>query len=326
MAFSENIMEHAKYADGTFTYYAEIICDTEADIPEPAEHPNWEVGSRLIVLENGGSQYRLSNAREWVQVNFNQSGEGGDSGASLLSTSIKVYVNASAGSDENDGLSASKPFATLGHALEATVGYGMTEISMTAGSYDFPDDLYYIFNRDLRITGVGQVKTRLYGKLHVSSSNLELVSLSLNGAKEISTDIALMTIMHGSTVKMENSYAYASTSNNAFYVGTMGHLFLYGTTVYNFSTHMLYMTMDADAVLCAVLCSTSSTSENVMAGGTALLRITDCPDMTYTANYAGIVFVDGVQKSPVDISTLASAAGIDLTALTSTLTLENETE
>ena len=66
--------------DGTSKYYVDVMVDTAADIPNPAEHPEWEVGSELMVLENGGSKYQLSNAREWVSVNFN-SGGGGDSKA-----------------------------------------------------------------------------------------------------------------------------------------------------------------------------------------------------------------------------------------------------
>lgn len=80
MAFSENVMEHARYVNGVFTYYAEITCDTAADIPDPVEHPNWEAGSKLYVLESGGSCYRLSNSREWKPVNFDNIGEGGEGG------------------------------------------------------------------------------------------------------------------------------------------------------------------------------------------------------------------------------------------------------
>lgn len=65
--------------DGTSKYYVDVMVDTAADIPNPAEHPEWEIGSELVVLENGGSKYQLSNAREWVAVNFNSGGGGGSS-------------------------------------------------------------------------------------------------------------------------------------------------------------------------------------------------------------------------------------------------------
>lgn len=55
---------------------AHIICDTASDIPEPL--PYWVAGSRCDVLENNGTVYLLSNARQWEQVNFYNQGEGGE--------------------------------------------------------------------------------------------------------------------------------------------------------------------------------------------------------------------------------------------------------
>ncbi len=74
--FYERIIGHARFLGKQTTYYAELTADTAADIPNPADHPEWEIGSELLVLENGGSRYRLSNARQWVKVNFNTGGGG----------------------------------------------------------------------------------------------------------------------------------------------------------------------------------------------------------------------------------------------------------
>lgn len=76
--YHERIVESIEKTYEPDKNYVMITADTAADIPDPAEHPEWEVGSELVVLENGGSKYQLSNAREWVSVNFN-SGGGGDS-------------------------------------------------------------------------------------------------------------------------------------------------------------------------------------------------------------------------------------------------------
>ena len=64
--------------DGERTAFvlAHIVCDTASDKPQPL--PHWVAGSRCDVLENNGTVYLLSNARQWEQVNFyNQGGEGG---------------------------------------------------------------------------------------------------------------------------------------------------------------------------------------------------------------------------------------------------------
>lgn len=55
---------------------AHIVCDTASDKPQPL--PHWVAGSRCDVLENNGTVYLLSNARQWEQVNFYNQGEGGE--------------------------------------------------------------------------------------------------------------------------------------------------------------------------------------------------------------------------------------------------------
>ncbi len=60
--------------------YVKIYADTAAEIPDPADHPEWEVGSELRVLEDGGKKYTLSNAGTWVETpNFSGGGKGGES-------------------------------------------------------------------------------------------------------------------------------------------------------------------------------------------------------------------------------------------------------
>lgn len=88
MEYHEKILRNARYLDGITTYYVDVVCDTAADIPNPADHPEWEVGSELIVLENGGSKYKLSNARVWVKVNFDDLAEGGDDSKAQLNALI----------------------------------------------------------------------------------------------------------------------------------------------------------------------------------------------------------------------------------------------
>lgn len=51
-----------------------IIADTAADMPEP--DPKWAAGSELYVLELGGSKYRLTNSREWLECSFDVGGGG----------------------------------------------------------------------------------------------------------------------------------------------------------------------------------------------------------------------------------------------------------
>ncbi len=298
MAFTENIIEHGKYADGTFSYYAEIICDTVADIPDPAAHPNWEVGSKLLVLESGGTQYRLSNARKWVQVNFNTGGEGGDAGSALLrSKNIKIYVNAATGSDSNDGLSASNAFATLGRALDAAAVYAMSEIVIAQGEYAFPSSPYSVYGGDIRISGAGADATTLIGKLSINSANFELSALTVDTSADTSTSSAI-TVIHGGTVRISDAVINAPTAGNGIYVGNMGYVFAYNVVINGTTQRMVYVTNDGRATLQTVSGTTDSTRENVMTGAAGFTRIVASPDLTYSTNYTGVVFVDGVQRSP----------------------------
>ncbi len=81
MAYTERKKQTYKYDDKLKAnlYIVEIQCDTTADMPDPAEHPEWAPGSELKVLEDGGKKYTLSNAGEWVETpNFSGGGKGGD--------------------------------------------------------------------------------------------------------------------------------------------------------------------------------------------------------------------------------------------------------
>lgn len=63
--YHEKIIRNARYLDGITTYYVDILCDTAADIPNPAEHPEWEVESTCIIADTKEVKI-LNNQREWV--------------------------------------------------------------------------------------------------------------------------------------------------------------------------------------------------------------------------------------------------------------------
>ena len=51
--------------DGTSKYYVDVMVDTAADIPDPAEHPEWEVESTCIIADTKEVKI-LNNQRKWV--------------------------------------------------------------------------------------------------------------------------------------------------------------------------------------------------------------------------------------------------------------------
>ncbi len=316
MAYSENRMEHARLVDGIFTYYVEITCDTAAEMPDPAEHPNWEIGSQLLVLEDGGSVYRLSNTREWVAVNFPEAGKGGDKG----SLSTKLYVNAASGSDSNNGLTSSTAFQTLAKAMEIAQTYGMAEIQLAAGEYQFADFVQHVYHGDVRITGAGQDSTTLYAQVYANHANVEIGSLTLDTTHGTSLSAAALTVIHGGTGKLAN-VTITTASENGVYVGNMGYVFLYSVVINGSTQRMVYLTNDGQATLQSVSGTTESDRPNVMAGAASLVRIVTSPNLTYSTNYSGIVYVDGVQRSPVDLSAV-TASTLQTTVLDREETLE----
>ena len=79
-------LESGKPTIGSDKILITIQVDTVADIPTPES--SWVPGSKLYVLENGGSSYRLNNSQEWVKVNFDNFSEGGGGTEDIVARSL----------------------------------------------------------------------------------------------------------------------------------------------------------------------------------------------------------------------------------------------
>ncbi len=235
MAFSENVMEHARYVNGVFTYYAEITCDTAADIPDPVEHPNWEAGSKLYVLESGGSCYRLSNSREWKPVNFDNIGEGGEGGldpenfytmqqVDVLIGNVQNAADANTADisvlQENDQrMSRTVTAATeqeVREALQFAAEHPGCYLSLTlAAGLNVVVPTLYIRNATIMIVGtkiddancstITFEQTSTTSNLHLQNTSLLLRNVSLIGNHNHSTGgYGIVRAEYGSSVTCEN--------------------------------------------------------------------------------------------------------------------------
>lgn len=215
--------------------------------------------------------------------------------------SIKVYVSPS-GSDSNDGMTSGTAFATLGRALEATAGYGSEYIQLAAGTYDVPDKLLSLYKRMVVIAGAGQDDTTIRGCLALYGTILVLATLTLDGTDADYADQSVsapLRAMRASDVRAL-SCTIRSASTYCAAVAESSHLDMQNCTFVGASTNCVFVTTFGDATL---LSCTDTTGMPLICGGGCTAMIAKSTSISWTAANNGIVWVDGVQKSPVDMTT-----------------------
>lgn len=215
----------------------------------------------------------------------------------LRTQSIKVYVSPS-GSDSNDGMTSGTAFATLGRALEATEGYGSEYIQLAAGTYDVPDKLLSLYKRMVVIAGAGQDDTTIRGCLALYGTILVLATLTLDGTDADYADQSVsapLRAMRASDVRAL-SCTIRSASTYCAAVAESSHLDMQNCTFVGASTNCVFVTTFGDATL---LSCTDTTGMPLICGGGCTAMIAKSTSISWTAANNGIVWVDGVQMSPV---------------------------
>ncbi|MBE6825835.1 MAG: leucine-rich repeat domain-containing protein [Ruminococcus sp.] len=82
MAYSVKYTGESHQLGGSAKHFVTVYADTTSDMPTP--DPAWAAGSELLISENGGQKYLLTNAGAWVKVpNFTKAAEGGDDSGQL---------------------------------------------------------------------------------------------------------------------------------------------------------------------------------------------------------------------------------------------------
>lgn len=207
-----------------------------------------------------------------------------------------VYVNAASGSDSNTGSSATRAFATLEKALEATQYAKKVVIHLEAGTYDLPDASVTWIGRDIRIYGNTAADTFVYGSLTIENSYVVLSRITLR-----------------------------SDGKNAITVQYNADLRIVSSEIASISDYCLFLNYDAKAVCSSVLFSmaekravqlagssdariytcTDNTGNGVFVGGNCIAYLNDCNRFTYANNTYGMVYINGQQVAPQTESTAA---------------------
>ncbi|MBE6848906.1 MAG: hypothetical protein E7502_03250 [Ruminococcus sp.] len=346
MAFNENVLEHARYVDGVFTYYAEITCDTQEDIPSPAEHPNWEAGSKLYVLEGGGSCYRLSNSREWKPVNFDNIGEGGENGLDPENFYTMQQVDVLVGNVQNDVTTNAENIAdlqyntknmirTLNAATEEQVRQALQFAAENPGCYlsitlaanlNVTIPSIYLRNATVSITGqqvngvnsntITFEQTSSTSNLHLQNTALSLQNLNMLGNhNHTAASYGVIRMAFGSTLYCSGVvFGQAEESlnfGNNIEVRGCSRAHVVSTTFRTNSpaanAACMYLFGNAEAVTKDCTIAEDSVVQNIarLETGSHYNQIGTDYGVYMIAGHASIYCHNGIQRVPVDMSTMS---------------------
>lgn len=223
-----------------------------------------------------------------------------------MQSSITVYVNATSGSDSNDGKTAETAFATLSKAISFTDCYKKTILYLAAGTYTIPDKTATWINKDIRIYGNTKEDTIIQGNIVAENSFLRLARVTVDSTDSETANVSANTItaQYGTILRMDScivNTAYnmcvncTETSKSYLTNCTFSGALQYAVHTTGFGDVRIYQ------------CSDNS-EKGVRSGGGSVVYITNSSSSTefpYINGNYGIVYVNGQQVLPQTAETAA---------------------
>ena len=160
---------------------------------------------------------------------------------SPVETGLEFFV-ATSGSDGNDG-SASRPWASIGYALEQVPAGGDATIWVGAGSYVGAVETTTDFADPVRVVAVDPYRTRLtYSQnpvLIIKSENVSFEGFEIVGQSTASNSSGLVYMYkaHGSSLR--NNVIHDSYDNDGIRVLQSDDVVIAGNVLYNSADHMI---------------------------------------------------------------------------------------
>lgn len=216
-----------------------------------------------------------------------------------------VYVNATAGSDAQDGSTTAKALQTLGMALRFTQYAKKAIIYLAAGTYLIPNKTLTLLGRDVRIYGNAAATTTIQGNFVCENGFLHLSKVTIDNTDSDTANTSTTAILaqYNGTVRISDCVVNAN-SKNAVGVSDISNICCSGTEFKGNAQYAVYVTGQGDA---KIYSCTNSTTKSIYSGANSMVRITQSneSDFPYTNANNGMVFVNGQQVLPQPAATTA---------------------
>ena len=210
-----------------------------------------------------------------------------------------VYVNATVGSDTQDGSTAAKALQTLRTALQFTQYAKKAVIYLAAGTYPVPDKTLTLLGRDVRIYGNAATTTTIQGNFVCENGFLHLSKVTIDNTDSDTANTSTTAILaqYNGTVRISDCVVNAN-SKNAVGVSDMSNICCSGTEFKGNAQYAVYVTGQGDA---KIYSCTNSTTKGIYSGANSMVRITQSGESNfpYTNANNGMVFVNGQQVLPL---------------------------
>ena len=210
-----------------------------------------------------------------------------------------VYVNATVGSDTQDGSTAAKALQTLRTALQFTQYAKKAVIYLAAGTYPIPDKTLTLLGRDVRIYGNAATTTTIQGNFVCENGFLHLSKVTIDNTDSDTANTSTTAILaqYNGTVRISDCVVNAN-SKNAVGVSDMSNICCSGTEFKGNAQYAVYVTGQGDA---KIYSCTNSTTKGIYSGANSMVRITQSNESNfpYTNANNGMVFVNGQQVLPL---------------------------
>lgn len=216
-----------------------------------------------------------------------------------------VYVNATAGSDAQDGSTTAKALQTLGMALRFTQYAKKAIIYLAAGEYTIPNKTLTLLGRDVRIYGNAAATTTIQGHFVCENGFLHLSKVTIDNTDSDTANTSTTAILaqYNGTVRISDCVVNAN-SKNAVGVSDISNICCSGTEFKGNAQYAVYVTGQGDA---KIYSCTNSTTKGIYSGANSMVRITQSNESNfpYTNANNGMVFVNGQQVLPQPAATTA---------------------
>ncbi|MFR3449733.1 MAG: hypothetical protein ACLTTB_07605, partial [Ruminococcus sp.] len=216
-----------------------------------------------------------------------------------------VYVNATVGSDTQDGSTAAKALQTLRTALQFTQYAKKAVIYLAAGTYPVPNKTLTLLGRDVRIYGNAAATTTIQGNFVCENGFLHLSKVTIDNTDSdtANTSITAILAQYNGTVRISDCVVNAN-SKNAVGVSDISNICCSGTEFKGNAQYAVYVTGQGDA---KIYSCTNSTTKGIYSGANSMVRITQSNESNfpYTNANNGMVFVNGQQVLPQPVATTA---------------------